>query len=124
MTSKEILKKFGIHCKNDEKRNCSHMTSKEAFEKIIELCNHYQHTIVKDTEIGTIWGYPIDNIRKDLEILECFQKIDKKELKDFIETQIRYTLNENTWLSACNCDLEKEKPTKHLIKIKEWLEDE
>ena len=100
------------------------MTSKEAFEKIIELCNYYQHTIVKDTEVGTIWGYPIDNIRKDLEILECFKKIDKKELKDFIETQIRYALNENTWLSACNCDLEKEKPTKHLIKIKEWIEDD
>ena len=66
----------------------------------------------------------IEEIEKDLEILECFQKIDKKELKDFIETQIRYTLNENTWLSACNCDLEKEKPTKHLIKIKEWLESE
>ena len=100
------------------------MTSREAFEKIIELCNHYQHTIEKDTEVGTIWGYPIDNIRKDLEVLECFKKIDKKELKDFIETQIRYALNENTWLSACNCDLEKEKPTKHLIKIKEWLENE
>ena len=66
----------------------------------------------------------IEEIEKDLEILECFQKIDKKELKDFIEAQIRYALNENTWLSACNCDLEKEKPTKHLIKIKEWLESE
>ena len=28
----------------------------------------------------------------------------------------------NTWLEACNCDLGKEEPTKHLIKIKEWLE--
>ena len=52
------------------------MTSKEAFEKIIELCNHYQHTIEKDTEIGTIWGYPIDNIRKDLEILEKYKSIE------------------------------------------------
>ena len=66
----------------------------------------------------------IEEIEKDLEVLECFKKIDKKELKDFIETQIRYTLNENTWLCACNCDLEKEKPTKHLIKIKEWLEND
>ena len=66
----------------------------------------------------------IEEIEKDLEVLECFKKIDKKELKDFIEAQIRYALNENTWLSACNCDLEKEKPTKHLIKIKEWLENE
>ena len=64
-----------------------------------------------------------DIVIKDLEILECFKKIDKKELKDFIETQIKYTLNENSWLSACNCDLEKEEPTQHLIKIKEWLEN-
>lgn len=63
-------------------------------------------------------------IEKDLEILECFRKIDKKELKDFIETQIKYTLNENSWLSACNANLAKEKPTQHLIKIKEWLEDD
>ena len=64
-----------------------------------------------------------DIVIKDLEILECFKKIDKKELKDFIETQIKYTLNENSWLSACNCDLEKEEPTQHLIKIKEWLDE-
>ena len=64
-----------------------------------------------------------DIVIKDLEILECFKKIDKKELKYFIETQIKYTLNENSWLSACNCDLEKEEPTQHLIKIKEWLEN-
>ena len=63
-------------------------------------------------------------LKKDLDILECFKKIDKKELKYFIETQIKYTLNENSWLSACNCDLEKEEPTQHLIKIKEWLENE
>lgn len=50
------------------------MTSKEAFEKIIELCNYYQHKIVKDTEVETICGYPIDNIRKDLEILEILKK--------------------------------------------------
>ena len=62
-----------------------------------------------------------DIIIKDLEILECFKKIDKKELNDFIENQIKYALNENSWLSACNCDLEKEEPTEYLIKIKEWL---
>ena len=60
-------------------------------------------------------------VMKDLEVLECFKKIDKKELNDFIENQIKYALNENSWLSACNCDLEKEKPTEYLIKIKEWL---
>lgn len=81
--------------------------------------------IVKIKHIGIEeWRLAIEKIEKDLEVLECFKKIDKKELKDFIENQIRYTLNENTWLSACNADLAKEKPTKHLIKIKEWLEDD
>ena len=65
-----------------------------------------------------------DIVIKDLEILKCFKKIDKKELNDFIENQIKYALNENSWLSACNCDLEKEEPTQDLIKIKEWLESE
>lgn len=63
-------------------------------------------------------------ILNDLEILECFRKIPKQDLKDFIEWQIRYEKNMNTWLEACNCDLGKEDPTKHLIKIKEWLENE
>lgn len=90
------------------------MTSKESLDYLcfIALGNEKSARICKEV------------IEKDLDIFECFQKIDKKELKDFIETQIRYALNENTWLSACNCDLEKEKPTKHLIKIKEWLENE
>ena len=90
------------------------MTSKEALDYLcfIALGNEKSARICKEV------------IEKDLDIFECFQKIDKKELKDFIETQIKYVLNENTWLSACNCDLGKEKPTKHLIKIKEWIEDD
>lgn len=63
-------------------------------------------------------------ILNDLEILECFRKIPKQDLKEFIDWQIRYEKNLNTWLEACNCDLGKEEPTKHLIKIKEWLENE
>ena len=90
------------------------MTSKESLDYLCFIALGNEKYARKCKEI----------IETDLEILECFQKIDKKELKDFIETQIRYALNENTWLSACNCDLEKEKPTKHLIKIKEWLENE
>ena len=72
------------------------MTSKEAFEKI----------------------------EYDLEILNCFRKIPKQDLKEFIEYQIRYAKNLNTWLESCNCDLKEEEPTKHLIKIKEWLEND
>ena len=63
-------------------------------------------------------------IIKDLEILECFRKIPKQDLKNFIDEQIRYEINLNSWLKSCNCDLEKEELTKHLIKIKDWLENE
>ena len=63
-------------------------------------------------------------IIKDLEILECFRKIRKQDFKNFIDDQIRYEINLNSWLKSCNCDLEKEELTKHLIKIKEWLEND
>ena len=63
-------------------------------------------------------------IEKDLEILECFRKITKGDLINFIDEQIIYEINLNSWLKSCNCDLEKEELTKHLIKIKEWLEND
>ena len=63
-------------------------------------------------------------IEKDLEIVECFRKIPKQDLREFIDWQLRYEKNMNTWLEGCNADLAKEDPTKHLIKIKEWLENE
>lgn len=110
------------------------MTSEEALEKLsyIPIYEEDEHNVISDIDscciykgdLCEVYGSEVDTIKKDLGILECFKKIDKKELKEFIETQIKYTLNENTWLSACNADLEKEKPTKHLIKIKEWLEDD
>lgn len=92
------------------------MTSKQL---INQLCYEYSTKKYNEEKLKTT-----HEIKKDLEILECFKKIDKKELKEFIETQIKYTLNENSWLSACNANLAKEKPTKHLIKIKEWLEND
>ena len=64
-----------------------------------------------------------DLVQEDLEILECFKKIPKQDLLDFINWQIRYEKNLNTWLESCNFDLGKEEPTKHLIKIKDWLEN-
>ena len=71
------------------------------------------------------WQYDRLNIsEKDLEILECFRKIPKQDFKNFIDEQIRYEINLNSWLKSCNCDLEKEELTKHLIKIKDWLEND
>ena len=98
------------------------MTSLEAFEEMIEILNNYHHQIVKAGDICSINNYPIKRIKNDLEIVECFRKIPKQDLKDFIEWQIRYEKNLNSWLEGCNADLSKEEPTKHLIKIKEWLE--
>ena len=63
-------------------------------------------------------------VKEDLEILECFRKIPKQDLKEFIDWQIRYEKNMNTWLEACNADLAKEESTKHLIKIRDWLEND
>lgn len=110
------------------------MDSEKLLEKLssIQIYEEDSHNVISDIDscciykgdLCEVYESEFDTIKKDLEILECFKKIDKKELKEFIENQIKYTLNENTWLSACNADLAKEKPTKHLLKIKEWLEDD
>lgn len=120
------------------------MTSLEAFEEMIKILNIYHHQTVKAGDIYSINNYPIKKIKNDLEIIECFKKIPKQDLKDFIEWQIRYEKNFNIWLKEvvngpkpieyqeninnlireCDYDLEKEEPIKYLIKIKEWLENE
>ena len=103
------------------------MTSKKALKSICLECEKEKgvnKVACPFRSISNDYCEEFEIIEKDLEILECFKKIDKKELKYFIENQIKYTLNENSWLSACNCDLEKEEPTQHLIKIKEWLDND
>lgn len=118
------------------------MTSLEAFEEMIKILNIYHHQIVKAGDICSINNYPIKRIKNDLEMVECFRKIPKQDLKDFIEWQIRYEKNFNIWLKEFvndpkpieykenlndlleEDDLEKEEPIKYLIKIKEWLENE
>ena len=100
------------------------MDSEKLLEKLSSIPIYEEDERIYKGDLCEVYKSEFDTIKKDLELLECFKKIDKKELKDFIENQIKYTLNENTWLSACNTDLAKEKPTKHLIKIKEWLEND
>lgn len=66
-----------------------------------------------------------NEIEKDLEILECFKKIPKQDLREFIEWQLRYEKMIKNWLDERPfLYVDKEDPTKHLIKIKEWLENE
>lgn len=80
------------------------MTNKEAFEKMVELCNFYHHTIVKDTDIEFVCDYRIDNIRKDLEVLEILKKYS-------------YSHDNFTLFIALECMKFDE-----LVKVKDWLE--
>lgn len=111
------------------------MTSKEA---VLELICEAKSANIEEGRICFLRNI----IEKDLEILECFRKIPKQDLKDFIEWQIRYEKQFNIWLKEFvnspkpieyqenfnnlleEDDLEKEEPIKYLIKIKEWLENE
>lgn len=95
------------------------MTSKEA---VLELICEAKSANIEEGRICFLRNI----IEKDLEIVECFRKIPKQDLKDFIEWQIRYEENMNTWLEERHFTYvgEEEKISKHLIKIKEWLENE
>lgn len=100
------------------------LTSKEALQYLLvnseELYNLYEED--EKFYLDAVELYSI--VLKDLEILECFRKITKEDLINFIDEQIIYEINLNSWLKSCNCDLEKEELTKHLIKIKEWIEND
>ena len=103
------------------------MTSLEAFEEMVRICNLLNQQITKAGDIYSINNYPIKKIKNDLEIVECFRKIPKQDLKDFIERQIRYEKNFNIWLKEFANGpkpIEYEESIKYLIKIKEWLENE
>ena len=84
----------------------------------------------KLTDLNTLERVSIEDcyeiVMEDLEIVECFRKIPKQDLLDFINWQIRYEKNMKTWLEERHfCYIGKEEEyTKHLIKIKEWLENE
>ena len=95
------------------------MTNKEAFEKMVELCNFYHHTIVKDADITFVCDYRIDNIRKDLEVLEIIKKNPEivwwcccyKTAEEMIIDRKGFML-----------DYSVEEIRKQFNKIKEWLE--
>lgn len=86
------------------------MKSKEALQNIRD----YHIEIIKK----------LDTIEKDLEILECFKKIPTQDLREFIDWQLRYEKIIKNWLDERPfLYVDKEDPTKHLIKIKEWLDE-
>ena len=83
------------------------MTNKEAFEKMVELCNFYHHTIVKDTDIEFVCDYRIDNIRRDLEVLEILKKknINIRALKSWNKTYKGKLTYQNYLDILDDCDL-------------------
>ena len=96
------------------------MTSKEA---VLELICEAKSANIEERRICFLRNI----IEKDLEILECFRKIPKQDLKDFIEWQIRYEKQFNIWLKEFANGpkpIEYEESIKYLIKIKESLENE
>ena len=102
------------------------MNSKEALERLkddIEI--NYLSTKHNNEKDKSNYLILLNSIEKDLEILECFRKIPKQDLRDFIDWQLRYEKMIKNWLDERPfLYVDKEDPTKHLIKIKEWLENE
>lgn len=87
------------------------MTSKEAFEEIIKVCNYY-HRQISNFDCETICGYPIKNIEKDLEVLEIL----KSSIVVYEERQIEKHKFMNLSTTIFGDD--------NINKIKEWLENE
>lgn len=97
------------------------MNSKEGLKLLETRCRFYAQD---DDELQETYEAR-EAIKKDLEIVECFRKIPKQDLRDFIEWQLRYEKIIKNWLDERPfLYVDKEDPTKHLIKIKEWLDEE
>ena len=67
-------------------------------EALVELIVEAKSLNINDSRLSFLRN----EIEKDLEIVECFRKIPKQDLKEFIDWQIRYEKNMNTWLEGCN----------------------
>ena len=97
------------------------MTSKEGLKLLETRCRFFAQD---DDELQETYEAK-EAIKEDLEILECFRKIPKQDLREFIDWQLRYEKIMKNWLDERPfLYVDKEDPTKHLIKIKEWLENE
>ena len=94
------------------------MTSKEAFEEIIKVCNLY-HRQIANVDVESIHGYPIKKIKKDLEVLEILKKwiLVNESYDDLFPYEIDV---KQQYVSKRSCLVLTEEDFK---KIKEWLEE-
>ena len=83
------------------------MTSKEAFEEIIKVCNLY-HRQIANVDVDSIHGYPIKKIKKDLEALEILKKYI------YYSTKSSCIRMKDMYKRTTNFDYED---------LKEWLEN-
>lgn len=86
------------------------MTSKEAFEEIIKVCNYYHRQISK-FDCETVCGYPIKKIERDLEVLEILKSsivYDERKIEKHKFMNLSATIFGDD----------------NINKIKEWLENE
>lgn len=88
------------------------MTSSEAFELILKLASSKCLCIQNvETEIITIYGYPIERIRNDFKVLDL--------LKELIG---RYFIINDDSVEIENYILFKSLPKEKIELLKEWLE--
>ena len=86
------------------------MTSKEAFEEIIKVCNYY-HRQISNFDCETVCGYPIKKIERDLEVLEILKSsivYDEREIEKHKFMNLSATIFGDD----------------NMNKIKEWLEND
>jgi len=96
------------------------MTSKEAFIKIREIMNEYHHQFVKENiQVETIEGYPLDQIEKDLEVLEIL----KDNALIFDNSVIGETSFGET-IKGKYIQIYIDEYESPFERIKEWLEDD
>lgn len=92
------------------------MTSKEAFKEIIKVCNYY-HKQISKVDCESIYGYPLKNIEKDLEVLEILKR------SIFNKEEHKYAMTEKfkgQKFMLLNLVIRED----DINKIKEWLEND
>lgn len=89
------------------------MTSKEAFEEVIKVCNYY-HRQISNFDCETVCGYPIKKIERDLEVLEIIKKWS------FIQENYKDGYGKFTQFL---CNIHTIGMEEDFKKVKEWLEE-
>lgn len=102
------------------------MNSLEAFDKVLGIVRDACCCYSTNNEITTVWGYPVDNIRKDLEMVALIKEFSKNisigtDIVNEEECWGMVALNIQGVLIMIYSTNEHDK-VKTLKELKEWLE--